>query len=515
MPRGGGGGRGGGFGGGGMRGGGFRGGGYRGGGGSFRSYGGRPSGTPFGRTGARRTTSRSSSRSTRPGSNRRPYSHSYYRPHRRYYRPYYRPWYRRWGWGHHYHPWYAPPWFYGHYYRPWYHSPVYIGGGFSFTVVLLLIMLPILAIPIAFPFSNANSEGIVNYRSTETLYFNEYWYEYESINSGNDITYSIQSSTSAVTFIIDDEPFSDLPLTQRVGTDTGELIVKANDGYQYISYFLKPSSTIGYSFTANASIEFFIVDGENINEWNQGRYTSYQVNPTSGISKSDSTTISSAEDYYLVWFNDEGSSDINVSYTIDYTAKNVVDSSEVGEYIEGITDESSGTFTVSTSGTWYFFIYFDPLISPDEETVITFDVSYDTGITTQQRWIEIQPILVGIAVICVILMIVALVVRSGQKKAKLKAPTEQTTKTPTPSTTQTTKSKGKQPISTSKCIRCGSQMRGDAAFCPYCGGKKEGRAFGGSSVITPATAKICSSCGSKLSTKAKFCAICGSKVEGR
>ncbi|MHA1933192.1 MAG: hypothetical protein ACW96X_11660, partial [Promethearchaeota archaeon] len=188
MPRGGGGGggfRGGGFrGGGGFGGGGFRGGGF---GGGYRGGGGRSSGRPFGRTGAPRTTS---------GSRSGPYSHRYYRPHRRYYRPswwYHRPWYYRW--------WYSP-WWAGHYYRPWYYSPMYVGGGITSIILFALILLPIAGVTFLFPFSDADTNGYVNYRSTETLYFNEFWYEYEHIEAGNDITFSVDSSPSDITFAI-------------------------------------------------------------------------------------------------------------------------------------------------------------------------------------------------------------------------------------------------------------------------------------------------------------------------
>ncbi|MFX0037397.1 MAG: hypothetical protein ACFE9I_17380, partial [Candidatus Hermodarchaeota archaeon] len=196
MPRGGG-FRGGGFRGGGARGGGFgggfRGGGFRGAPGAIRGgYRGSSSGRPFGRTGATRITSRSP---------RGPYSHTYYHPHRSYYRPYwwyYRPWYWRW--------WYSP-WWAGHWYRPWYYSPVYIGGGIVFMIILALIILPIAGVAFLFPFSDADIGGNVNYRSTETLYFNEFWYEYEYIEEGNDITFFVQSSMSVITFAIWDQPF--------------------------------------------------------------------------------------------------------------------------------------------------------------------------------------------------------------------------------------------------------------------------------------------------------------------
>lgn len=186
--------------------------------------GGRPSGSPFGRTGANRIVSRLPSG---------PYRHTMYRPHRSYYRPYWwyhRPWYYRW--------WYSPYWS-GHYYRPWYYSPMYIGGGILFIIIFALILLPIFGVALLFPFSEADTNGFVNYRSTETLYFNEFWYEYEYIEQGNDITYSIQSSPSLINFAISDSPFESLPTMTLDISEVGPITLQS-DEYQYVWMFLRP-----------------------------------------------------------------------------------------------------------------------------------------------------------------------------------------------------------------------------------------------------------------------------------
>ncbi|GAI74085.1 unnamed protein product, partial [marine sediment metagenome] len=39
------------------------------------------------------------------------------------------------------------------------------------------------------------------------------------------------------------------------------------------------------------------------------------------------------------------------------------------------------------------------MLSPEETTSITFDVSYDTGVTSTERWVSIQPILITIIVV--------------------------------------------------------------------------------------------------------------------
>ncbi|NVM18577.1 MAG: zinc ribbon domain-containing protein [Candidatus Lokiarchaeota archaeon] len=483
MPRGGG-ARGGGFRGGGFGGGGFRGGGFRGGPTGFRMGGSRSSGTPFGRTGARRVTSRSPSG---------PYRHSYYRPRRRYYGYGYWPWYRRW--------WYNP-WWAGRWYRPWYYSPVYVGGGITIAIVLGLILLPLVGVAFWFPFSSADTNGTVNYRSTETLYFNEYWYEYENIKEGNEITYSIQSSPSLISFAIWDQPFENLPTTTRFGNDTDQLVL-TNDWYEYIGYYLKPGSSITYSFNASDQIDFFIASGQALYDWNQGGSPSFFVEESNVNQSIGVYNVLSAMDYYLVWYND-GLSTVTVNFTIVYSASDVVDLTlGTDVYFIGVDSVPQDTFTVPNAGNWYFFVFFDPMLSPEESTTITFDVTYDTGITSVDRWIDVQPILITIIVVVGIIVVAALLARRGQKKLKSKPPSKA-------APTKISVKKSKE--ATSKCIRCNSSIRADAHFCPNCGGKVEGRITGTPTVVTPAKAKSCSYCGSKLLVGDKFCKWCGTKV---
>jgi len=459
VPRGGGGG----FRGGGFSGGGFRGGGFRGGSTAFRMGGTRSSGTPFGRTGARRVTSRAPSG---------PYRHSYYRPRSRYYG--YRPWYRHW--------WYNP-WWAGRWYRPWYYSPVYVGGGVTIAIVLGLILLPLLGVAMWFPFSSSDANGYVNYRATETLYFNEYWYEYEDMNVGNDITYSIQSSPSLISFAIWDRPFESLPTTTKVGSDSDQLNL-LNNQYEYVGYYLKPGSTINYDFNASAEVDFFIASGQALYDWNQGGSPSFYVDENDVLSDTGVYNVLSARDYYIVWYN-EGLSTVVVNFTIDYSAANVIDLSAADFYIESVDSIPENTFTVTSDGTWYFFVYFDPMLSPEETTTITFDVTYDTKITSTDRWIDIQPILIVIIVVVGVVIIVALLARRGQKKLK--------------------------PKSTSKAKV--APAKSAPANCPSCGGKIEGRSIKESTIITPIKSKTCSFCRSKLSLDDKYCKWCGTEIE--
>lgn len=495
MPRGGGGFGGGGFGGGGFGGGGFGGGGFRGGGGGgFRSYGGRSSGRPFGRTGARRVTS---------GSSRGPYSHaSTYRrrPYSRYYGWYYRrPWYSRW---------YYNPWFWGPRWRPFYYSPVYMGGGIVLAICLALIFLPMAGMLTIFPFSSAEPNGNVNYRSTETLYHNEYWYEYEYIRGGNEISFNIESSPGVISFAIWDRSFEELPSVTREGNISLEFNLPT-EWYEYRSFFLKPGSSVDYSFNSTGNIDFLIVNGDNANEWYYKRpYTS--LKESSGVSSGTGfVNIVSADDYYLIWYNEAGSS-IDVEYTVDYIAVNVPDLAVADYLVEGV-DNLDGDFIVpeGESRNWYFFVYFDPMLSPDSSVDITFDVTYTTGIEPNDRWLKLQPFLIGLSIFLVILLIVAVFARKGQKNAQI-ADKGKTSATAAAKTTTTAKTR----VVPDKCIGCGAELRANASFCTTCGKKKEGRRVGASSKTTPARSKICSYCGSQLkSTTAKFCSTCGTGID--
>jgi RNA polymerase subunit RPABC4/transcription elongation factor Spt4 len=444
----------------------------------------RPGGMPFGRTGATRVTSRTPSG---------PYRHSYYRPRRRYYGYGYHPWYYRW--------WYNP-WWAGRWYRPWYYSPTYVGGGITFAIVLGLILLPLFGVALWFPFSNANTDGTVNYRSTETLYFNEYWYEYENIKTDNDITYSIQSSPSLISFAIWDRPFEDLPTTTKIGNDSDQHIL-TNNWYEYISYYLKPGSSIIYDYNASSQIDFFIASGQALYDWNLGGSPSFFVDESNVIQGSGVYNVLSAMDYYLVWFND-GLSTVTVNYTIDYSAVGVINLAAADFYVEGVDTITQDTFTVPNDGNWYFFVYFDPMLSPEESTTITFDVTYDTGITSVDRWIDVQPILITIIVVIGIIIVVALLARKGQKKLKSK-PSSKVASAGVPV------KKSKE--TTFNCIRCNASIRADAKFCPNCGGKVEGRIIGTPPNVTPAKSKSCSFCGSRLVENDKFCKWCGTQVE--
>lgn len=496
MPRGGGGGgfRGGGFSGGGFSGG-FSGGGFRGSSGSFRVGSIRSSGRPFGRTGATRNVSRPSSG---------PYRHTYYRPRSHYWGWYgyrYRPWYWRW--------WHYPR-FWGYYYRPWYYSPVYIGGSLILLIVLPLIILPILGVAFAYPFGGGiSSNGTVNYRSTETLYFNEYWYEYEDVDTNSIIEYDIASSPGIVDFIIWKGNFDSIPTSLNDTDHIFDTKILTSNRYEYEWMFLRPGSTIHYNFTATDSIEFFIADTQNIISWEKGQYAYLHEHQTSVVNASGEYDISSAGDFYIVWYNEDGPT---VNVDIDVYYEDVEDFNFSGvpsdEYVfEGGVDSAVGTFTVPTDGRWYFFIYFNPIKSPEETMDITFDVTYELGDQASVKaWIGARPWLVFFGVVAVVLIIMAIFNRRKQKEFKTTA--SDTPKAQTQSQTVVVQQK---PPATSECPRCHSPMKATDIYCNACGEKREGRRVG--MQTTTERDGHCDYCGAILPGSAKFCTSCGSRIK--
>jgi len=490
--------RGGGFSGGGFRGGGSFGGGFRGSSSSFRSSfrsSSSSSSRPFGRTGARRTVT-----SSRSG----PYSHRSHYPRRHYYR---RPWYRRW--------WYSPWW--GYYYRPWYYSPVYVGGGIVFAIILMLILLPLMGVAFAFPGSSYDSTGTVNYRSTETLYFNEYWYEYEKIDAGSTMTFSIQSTPGVVSFAIDDHPFDDFSLTTKTGEINYSINLQPNY-YEYYTIYLRRGSTIQYDFNASESVDFFITDIQEFNDWYYEESAQFYYESTT-VNDSGAYSIENTEDVYMVWYNGNSTSNIDVDISLSYEAVGVPDFSEALYAVEAENSIGETTIDIPTDGTWYFFVYFDPMYSTDETVEITFDVTYETDNTSIDEWVDYRPTLIVIGVIIGLVIIFAVAARRTQKKKKYKEGTQPGTTQTTTTTTSTKPSAYGKPSqmtlsskSGSNCIRCGATMKPGDIFCSECGGKTQGRSTSATTKKTPINSKLCSYCGSKLEPIDNFCKYCGTTV---
>jgi DNA-directed RNA polymerase subunit RPC12/RpoP len=324
------------------------------------------------------------------------------------------------------------------------------------------------------------------------------------------IEYSMQAQ-SPVTFLIWSQPFENFPQNKIITGNYSEvgMTVAGNHDYQYVGYFLQKGSTLEYDFTVTGgSIEFFIADAQELNRWNNWETIFPDVNYPSTAGESGSFSIPHPQDWYLVWYN-SGSTSVSVDFSISYNAIGAFDFSGADVRHEEVEEVTPGTYEVPSSGDWYFFIYFDPFVNPAESVDITFDISYKTEVTHNEKWIDFQPILLVIGVIIIIVLIIAVIQRSSAKRATATAATTTTTPTgetvTTPTTTPTATKEG-------KCHRCQFTYKPGDGYCQNCGAKLVGRDYGVSKITTPAEAKNCASCGTTIKPGNRYCKNCGAKV---
>ncbi len=389
---------------------------------------------------------------------------------------------------------------------------------------MMLIILPLIGIALAYPFGNVSSTGEINYRSTETLYFNEYWYEYETLEAGSTISYSVQSNTAPISFAIADHSFVDFPTIDITGHEESIVSLIYND-FVYLQLFVETGTSLDYSYIADYPVDFIIVTGDAFNDW-------YYYDPYDPLFENLNATEYSGHtsigevfgDIYIVVYNPNPNTTATVSLDIDYVLEGAKDLSSAPVYDEGVYS-TEGTFTVESDGTYYFFVYFDPLLTPEEATVITFDVTYHTNVESSDQWLEARSTLIWILVIAGVILIFAVRARKQQKinkdkDAAAKAAASTTAKaTPTVASATTTRA----PSSTTtrstvsgldKCTRCSASLEPGAKFCPKCGKKKEGRTFGS---VAPATIaqkrKYCNFCGNPIPSEGSFCERCGTPIQ--
>ena len=145
--------------------------------------------------------------------------------------------------------------------------------------------------------------------------------------------------------------------------------------------------------------------------------------------------------------------------------------------------------------------------SPDDSTSITFDVSFDTGITAVDRWMTIQPFLIILLVILIVIVLLAFIARSNQKKRDAKIKAKEVKKYAKAT------NKPKPDKNAGICERCGETLRKNSNFCQECGGKISGRKIATIDIKTSSTSKSCALCGGKIIANDVFCRLCGTKIE--
>ncbi len=369
-----------------------------------------------------------------------------------------------------------------------------------------------LGVAFAYPFGGGiSSSGTVNYRSTETLFFNEYWYEYENVEGGSPIEYHIDSSPGNIDFIIWNGKFDDIPVTS-IDT-THRITTKGIDPneFEYEWAFLKPGAIIHYNFTADDSIEFFIADTENIIKWNNYDPAILHEHQTSVLSDIGDYTVTSAGDYYIVWYNEDGPA-VNVDVDVWYENVEMIDFEEIHATLganayANNTDNADGTFIVPTTDRWYFFVFFNPFISPEETMDITFDVTFTLGDQASiKAWIGARPWLVFFGIVAIVLIIMGVFNRRKQKEFKTTA-----SDAPQAQTQSQTVVVQQSSAVSSKCPRCSSPMKASDIYCNACGEKREGRRVG--ERTTTDRRGNCDYCGAILLGNSKFCTSCGSRIE--
>ncbi|MHA1764363.1 MAG: zinc ribbon domain-containing protein, partial [Promethearchaeota archaeon] len=223
--------------------------------------------------------------------------------------------------------------------------------------------------------------------------------------------------------------------------------------------------------------------------------------------------------YYVVLYN-ERYLITSLDFTIEYEAKNVPDFSVTSFYQEAVQEIPQQTFTIPNDGNWYFFIYLDPMNSLEEQTEITFDITYETKTTPAEQWATIFPIVIIFTVILAIIFIGVFIARKNQKKVLQASALETPSINPYKKTQikKETPEKLKQseliekPLE-KKCLRCGTMVPSSAYFCTNCGKKFEGRDLGKPELITPSGSKTCIYCGSTIKKGERFCHYCGVKIE--
>jgi hypothetical protein len=386
-------------------------------------------------------------------------------------------------------------------------------------------LLPVIGLSFAYPFSGAGFSEDIRYSSVETLYYNEYWYEHEQVSAGGTIEFTIGSSNADIRFAIADHGFNDFPVKTVTGEDSESFSLSPNE---YIPYqiWLEQGSTIEYEFNASSVLEFFIVDGENFYNWDISASTSFYEHEINTTAYQDSflTPESFAQDYYLVWFN-SGNSSLDVDVQISFNAVNIIDFSGAA-YSNEQTNYDEDSYTVLTDGDYYFFIYFDPFFSLEEQTEISFSVTFKTNLSNADRWINSRPVLIVLGIIGIFVLWSAVSGRKQQKINSSKTATQSTSKGGVKSAAKIqqkyyekakpaakTVSRTVEPEVKHNCIFCDSEITHNTIYCHSCGRKQEGRKIGTSPVKTPAKSEACYFCGRTLLAGMKFCPDCGSGIK--
>ena len=308
-----------------------------------------------------------------------------------------------------------------------------------------------------------------------------------------------------------------------------------------MSFYLYSGDSWNYTFTNSGNLEFFIADGSNMQKWNNYENAKLYNDLPTTTGSSGSFTAPHAQDWYLVWYNSATSgSPVKVDVSVNYKISSI-DMSQANVAVLNTQVVNPNTLTVPTSGTYYFFIYFDPALSSANNVDISFTVTYHKNLTSNDSWKQSSPILTFLVIIIVVLLIIAIIQRSNAKKyeknkkeQEAKGQTQSQTQVqtsvqqpsgsvgaiPRPSATVTNTSPyadSTSPPGTdtgkNRCHVCGNAYFETDVYCPNCGTKLIGRDYGVPTKTTPPGSENCAVCGTHLSPGSRFCPDCGTQVK--
>ncbi|MHA1984709.1 MAG: hypothetical protein ACW967_10165, partial [Candidatus Hodarchaeales archaeon] len=206
----------------------------------------------------------------------------------------------------------------------------------------------------------------------------------------------VESNNGPITFLIWNEPFENFPRAGDPfrGNYSETMTVQGDHDYQYLGSFMRPGDQMTFDFNviSGDSIEFFIADANDLSRWNNWEDIIPEDSYIGSTGYKGSFTPRYAQDWYMVWYN-SGSAPVTLDIDVTYTVA-TLDFSQAGIREQNVESVSSGSYTVPESGNWYFFIYFDPFLNPADTVDITFDISFDTQVTSNDRWQDTTPILI-------------------------------------------------------------------------------------------------------------------------
>lgn len=318
-----------------------------------------------------------------------------------------------------YQPWYAK------YYKFWGNpfKKIYYARSFKiffsiFIILSFLIIIPPLKV-VSVPYPITTTQNI-NFSSNSSLDFNNYISNSAFLSKGNVISYKV-SANQPFSFAISDKPFTDLPVTGNYYTNTFNAFfnLQGNQFHRYQIYLHKDDS-IKYFNTASVtqplnSTGFYISNNNNINGSVDFESYYYTNNLTGTF------TSPKSQYYYLYWeyFGDTSSPRDIVSTSIQYNVSSTSLHQTDLNY-QNTTAIAQNSFTAPSSGTYYYYLYYNPTNINQSMAKKQLDFSstiiFYQNLSANDHWIQISNYLLIISIIMVLVIILTYFVHIYARK---------------------------------------------------------------------------------------------------